>query len=49
LSPSRIWTLLKPHRTSSFVKNQAPFNQFTRLLIKGSGYRFFTVIALSVR
>jgi hypothetical protein len=36
LSPSRIRTLLKPHQTSSFLKNRAPFKQLIRLLIKGS-------------
>jgi hypothetical protein len=35
--PSRIWTLLNPHWTLSFVKNQAPFKQLISSLIKGSG------------
>ena len=48
-SPSWMQTLLKPYRTSSFVKNWAPFKQLMRLLIRGSGYQFFTVIALSAR
>ena len=48
-SPSQMRTLLKPQRMSSFVKNRAPFNRLIRSLIKGSGYRFFTVIALSAR
>src|ERR1700761_8879382 len=48
-SPFRIRTLLNPHRTSSFVKNRAPFNRLIRSLIKGMGYRFFIVIALSAR
>jgi hypothetical protein len=48
-SPSWIWTLLNPYQTSSFMKNRAPFSQLIRLLIKGSGYWFFTVIVLSAR
>jgi hypothetical protein len=47
LSPSQIQMLLNPHQTLSFVKNQAPFKQLMRSLIKGSRYWFFTVIALS--
>ena len=44
-----IRTLLKPHRTSSFVKYLAPQSWETSLEMRGRGYLFLTVTAFSVR
>jgi hypothetical protein len=47
--PSQIWTLLYPQCTLSFVKYHAPLSQWIRLSIKGRGYWFFQVMALSAQ
>ena len=44
-----VWTLLKPHRTSSFMKYLAPQSFAISSRIKGSRYLFFTVMAFNAR
>jgi len=49
LSPSFIWTLLKPHQTSSFVKYLALRSFAISSGISGRGYLFFMVMAFNAR
>ena len=48
-SPSFMRTLLKPHRTSSFVKYLTPQSFSINSEMSGSGYLFFTVMAFRAR
>ena len=49
LSPGLIHMLLKPHRTSSFVKYLAPQSWEISWEIRGRGYLFLTVIVFSMQ
>jgi len=48
-SPSFIWTLLNPHRTSCLVKYLAPLSLSMNSEMRGSGYLFLTVIVFRAR